>query len=618
MHQTFYIDADEEISSVIDRLNRSMSSVNYFVVPKRAIFLLSIINLKLLKSEAEKFGKKIVIVTQDELGASMAERAGLEVKRTIDDVESKDQSLTTYQEDVIEEDIVLKESQEYSDELQDKKNRLKGVGTNDFYVEAGDFEKKIPVISSVDKKIETKRVKMNGIFDMRGKSKISSSGGISHSLHANKEQKNSGKSLFEGSMDQDKTRILEKMYSSVKTNQKNINNEKSHIVSGTSKKIFVSFISLCTVFLVFIAGYLFLPSAKVTIVQSALSEKVDVVVQGSSEIATDGQNNIKIRVIEKEKEISMSYDAQGSQGGPGKKAHGSIIIYNEYDSSPQTLVATTRFESADGKIFRLIKNVIVPGTTLIGGETKPGAIEAEIVADQAGEDFNLQPSSFKIPGFKGSPKYDKFSAKSTENFAGGSLEGGENSSSVSQQDIDSAKQKTEKAISEELKGLLAVELAEGEIILEQCEKISISKSSTRAKAGIVADKFDYVVSAKIKALVFAEDDIKKVLIREFEKRSDIKDIKFEISKLTYGLAVADFEKNTLELKIRGDFSVIQNIDTEKIKKELLGKNGDEIDEVFKNNKGIKNANVEFSMPFISQIPQYSSRVNIEIDKESLE
>lgn len=618
MHQTFYIDADEEISSVIDRLNRSMSSVNYFVVPKRAIFLLSIINLKLLKSEAEKFGKKIVIVTQDELGASMAERAGLEVKRTIDDVESKDQSLATYPEDVIEEDIVPVASQEYSDELQDKKNRLKGVGTNDFYVEAEDFEKKIPVSSGVDKKNGTRKVKMNGIFDMRGKSKIARSGVTGHALRESRDQKISNRSSLEGAMDEDKTRILEKMYSSVKANQKNPNNEKSHIVSGTSKKIFVSFISLCAVLLVFIAGYLFLPSAKITIVQSVLSEKVDVVVQGSSEIAIDDQNNIKIRVIEKEKEISMSYDAQGSQGGLGKKAHGSIIIYNEYDSSPQTLIATTRFESADGKIFRLVKNVVVPGTTLIGGETKPGAIEAEVVADQAGEDFNLQPSSFKIPGFKGSPKYDKFSAKSTENFVGGSLEGGGSSSSVSQQDIDSAKQKTEKAIGEELKGLLDEELAEGEIILEQGEKISISKSSTRAKAGVVADKFDYVVSAKIKALVFVEDDIKKVLIREFEKRSDIKDVKFEISKVTYGLAVADFERNTLELKARGDFSVIQDIDIEKIKKELLGKSGDEIDEVFKNNKGIKNANVEFSMPFISQIPQYSSRVDVEIGKEPLE
>ena len=52
MHQTFYIDIDEEISSVIDRLDKSVTTENYFVVPGRAIFLQSIVNLKLLKREA--------------------------------------------------------------------------------------------------------------------------------------------------------------------------------------------------------------------------------------------------------------------------------------------------------------------------------------------------------------------------------------------------------------------------------------------------------------------------------------------------------------------------------------------------------------------------------------
>ena len=68
MHQTFYIDVDEEISSVIDRLNKSMSIESYFVVPKRALFFQSIVNLKILKREADKVGKIVVIVTQDEVG----------------------------------------------------------------------------------------------------------------------------------------------------------------------------------------------------------------------------------------------------------------------------------------------------------------------------------------------------------------------------------------------------------------------------------------------------------------------------------------------------------------------------------------------------------------------
>ncbi len=53
MHQTFYIDIDEEIPlSVIDKLKNRWRVKNYsFVVPKRALFLQSIVNLKLLKRE---------------------------------------------------------------------------------------------------------------------------------------------------------------------------------------------------------------------------------------------------------------------------------------------------------------------------------------------------------------------------------------------------------------------------------------------------------------------------------------------------------------------------------------------------------------------------------------
>ena len=87
MHQTFYIDIDEEISSVIDRLKKSMAKDNYFVVPQRAIFMQSVVNLKLLKREADKIGKQVVLVTQDEIGTSMAQRAGINARFTLEGLE---------------------------------------------------------------------------------------------------------------------------------------------------------------------------------------------------------------------------------------------------------------------------------------------------------------------------------------------------------------------------------------------------------------------------------------------------------------------------------------------------------------------------------------------------
>ena len=64
MAQTFFIDSDEEIISVIGQLRKSSDPENYFVFPKRSLVLQSAVNLRLFQREAEKQGKKIIIVSQ--------------------------------------------------------------------------------------------------------------------------------------------------------------------------------------------------------------------------------------------------------------------------------------------------------------------------------------------------------------------------------------------------------------------------------------------------------------------------------------------------------------------------------------------------------------------------
>ena len=100
MHQTFYIDVDEEISSVIDKLRKSLAVENYFVVTKRALVVQSIVNLKLLKREAEKIKKGIVIVTADEQTMKMAERAGIKAQASMEGLDFVEDEST--ESDVVE------------------------------------------------------------------------------------------------------------------------------------------------------------------------------------------------------------------------------------------------------------------------------------------------------------------------------------------------------------------------------------------------------------------------------------------------------------------------------------------------------------------------------------
>ena len=104
-----------------------------------------------------------------------------------------------------------------------------------------------------------------------------------------------------------------------------------------------------------------------------------------------------------------------------RQAQGSITIYNTFSGVSQRLIANTRFEAPDAKIYRIRNSVAVPGTTKnADGSLKAGTVIAIIYADSPGADYNRPDSTrFTIPGFKGDPRYDKFYAQSQGTISGG-------------------------------------------------------------------------------------------------------------------------------------------------------------------------------------------------------
>jgi len=84
MHKTLYIDIDEEITSIIDRVRKSAANEIIVIAPKRALLLQSLVNLKLLKKEVGRRKKKLMIVTQDKIGKKLIEKAGILVQGKMD------------------------------------------------------------------------------------------------------------------------------------------------------------------------------------------------------------------------------------------------------------------------------------------------------------------------------------------------------------------------------------------------------------------------------------------------------------------------------------------------------------------------------------------------------
>lgn len=104
--KAIYLEADEEITSVVDKLKAVEGVSVDIVIPKEAVMLQSVVNLKLLQKQAESLGKEVTIVTKDKVGKKLAEQIGIPVVSK--EGETPEVNITE-EKKYSEEDIELKE-----------------------------------------------------------------------------------------------------------------------------------------------------------------------------------------------------------------------------------------------------------------------------------------------------------------------------------------------------------------------------------------------------------------------------------------------------------------------------------------------------------------------------
>src|ERR1700732_4612877 len=80
---TIYIDIDDEITGIIDKLRGSSGKIVALVLPKRAAVFQSIVNMKLLKRAADDAKKNLVLITAEAGLLPLAGAAGVHVAKTL-------------------------------------------------------------------------------------------------------------------------------------------------------------------------------------------------------------------------------------------------------------------------------------------------------------------------------------------------------------------------------------------------------------------------------------------------------------------------------------------------------------------------------------------------------
>lgn len=107
----------------------------------------------------------------------------------------------------------------------------------------------------------------------------------------------------------------------------------------------------------------------------------------------DGQLSYEILTLEATQESQVTATGQVEVQ---EQATGMIEIIKTTPGS-ERLIKNTRFRTEEGLVYRIQESVIVPGSI----DGVPGTIQAEVFADEVGEEYNLPAgTTFDIPGFE--------------------------------------------------------------------------------------------------------------------------------------------------------------------------------------------------------------------------
>lgn len=175
-------------------------------------------------------------------------------------------------------------------------------------------------------------------------------------------------------------------------------------------------------------------------------------------------------------------------------ASGSVTIYNNHDANTLRLIKNTRFETPDGKVFRIKNSIVVPGKTAAG----PGTITTTVYADQPGESYNVGPvDRFTLPGLKTSSP-DMFAnvyAKSLTAMTGGLV--GERPI-VAESDLTSARTALHESLTAEAQKQAAAQITNNDFSFPQLMKIEfVSDAPKKGADGSVSVTEHAMVSVPV-------------------------------------------------------------------------------------------------------------------------
>ena len=555
---TIYIDIDDEITGIINKMQNSDASVVSLVLPKRASVLQSIVNMRLLKRAADENKKTVVLITSEAGLLPLAGAAGVKVAKTLDSAASIPSAPDSDdKEETVDEDTA---------EVRDTEITAATAGAMAVGALAG-----LPPKDEVETlELEDDEAEPNASDD-----------GTMHVDFKKPEVKKDAK-----------------------------------LKVPNFNKFRLSLFVIGTLLVLMIGGFVYannvLPKATITINTDAVSVNASINTTLSStatkvDLAT---STIPAKIVSEPKTNTQQAIASG-QNNVGPKASGKATISLKDCSQPQVIIPQGTGISAGGLTFITQQSAtlvrVMAGITCINSSNLSySTATVDVVAQSGGLKYNVSAGSYSVASFS-----------LLVNASGTSMSGGDDKiqTVLSQIDIDSA---TAKIVTDStsVKQDLATQLTKaGYISIISTFNASAPVVTASAKVG------DQVANATVTDVItytmfgVKDTDLKSLVDNNISSQID----PAKQSILTEGLSAATYtlqnrSDTVAQVTLETSATVGPQLNATLIHKQVLGKKVGDVKSLLAGSPGVTSVDVKLSPFWVTSVPKGSSKVTIVIAK----
>jgi hypothetical protein len=551
---TIYIDVDDEITSIIDKVQASDKKIVALVLPKRATVLQSIVNMKLLKRAATTHKKNLVLITSEAALLPLAGAVKLHVAKTL-----QSKPAIPPGPEMAEEDVAVTPEEVDDAEVTDEPTLSKDKSVGEL---AG---------------LATRPADAEETIDVDGPEEPAA-----EAAEPAKKAPKGNKKLKVPNFEKFRTKLL--------------------LIGG----------GLILLLILLYMGLFVLPKAKVVIKTDNLSVTagLDFTADTGAESVDKDQNIVPATSKDVKKTDTDKAPATGKKN-VGEKATGTVTLQNCTKTDGTVTIPAGTPVSNNGNVFLVDEDEVLPASILSGGGSKcfTPSKTVSVTAQSPGDQYNLSGGRvFAVSGF-GSVNGTDSSA-----MTGGTTK---EVTVVSQSDIDTLKtklaDKSKDAARDDLKKAF-----QDDNLFPLAETFANGDPSVTASPTVGSESSDVsVTTVTTYTMLGVKRDDLRGLVEEVAKQQ-IDTSKQAISSDGLDSAVFRLvdkgNGQQQKLSVQTQVETGTHIDEDDLKKQIAGKKKGDARDLIAKYPGVKDVTIDLSPFWVSKVPGKAKRVTIQFDR----